>query len=407
MSPLQIVIRIIANTVFFLKKEEIEKANLRFLIFTGTSGKTTMKDIVYTTLHGLNIPVERSIHGYNNELGVLLTILNTQDFSVKNPKDWLNLLKKKVIKNRFICIELGADFYKDTDWFLNKFSPYGVFISASDDSSWSRNIFELEEDRKKLFNAVGPEGFIAYNHDDTRIKKLLKESDSSAKLLLFSLKKNSNDSIFVEFWKNPFGMLPVNKAVSMPDALTVNIYCKEYTINLSKAIFEPQVYAILATYACIYHISPTSLEKVNAAVTGYQFSENRLQVYVAKNGAIIIEDSYKATPLCTSWYLGVASKLIAKRKVLIMTEMRPLTFNVSNHYKEIAKLSLFAEKIFFLGPHKLFKIVYDNNRQAEEVFVDGYKALSIDLLRMTASGDVILLKGSFRYNLAQLRSLLV
>jgi UDP-N-acetylmuramoyl-tripeptide--D-alanyl-D-alanine ligase len=386
---------------------EISEANLKFLVFTGTSGKTTMKDTVYTTLYGLNIPVSRSVHGYNNELGIILTIMGMQDFSIKNPKGWFRLLNKKVIKNRFICIELGADFYKDIEWFLKKFSPYGVFISSSYSSSWSRDIFEVEKDRKRIFKATVSNGFIAYNSDDVTIQKLVKESDSKAHLIPFSLTQKREGSVFVEFWKNPFKVLPVNEAVHVSDMLTVNVYGKEYDVNLPRATFEPQVYGILASYACMYHISEASSEEVSQIMTDYQFSENRLQIYVAKNGAVIIEDSYKATPLCTSWYLDMSSKIIARRKVLVITEMRPLTFDIRNYYKEVARQSLFADSFFFLGSHKMFKTLHDNNKRSKEVFVDGYQVLSKNLLESTEAGDVILLKGSFRYNLSRLRSMLV
>jgi UDP-N-acetylmuramyl pentapeptide synthase len=189
--------------------------------------------------------------------------------------------------------------------------------------------------------------------------------------------------------------------------LTVHVRGIEYEVNLAKAIFEPQVYGILASYACVYHISSTRLEHVSETIIKYQFSENRLQVYVAKNGAVIIEDSYKATPLCTSWYLTMSSKIIAKRKVLIITEMRPLTFDSTNRYTEIAKQSLFAETFLFLGPHKFFKIVHDNNHHVKELLVDEYQSLSKNILNSTGSGDVILLKGSFKYALSGLRSMLV
>lgn len=407
MSPTQIIIRIIANILFFLKKEEIKNAHFKFLVFTGTSGKTTMKDTVYATLHGLGIPASKSIHGYNNELGIILTILDMQDFSIKNLKDWLRVLNKKGIEDRFICIELGADFYQDTKWFLDKFSPYGVFISSSDSYSWSRDIAKVERDRKKLFLSTASEGFIAYHYDDSSIKKLIQESGSKAKLLPFSLKNSTNTLVFLEFWKNPFMSHAVNEAVQVSDELIVTIQNVPYTIVLSKAIFEPQVYGILASYACVHHIAVERLKKVSEVITRYQFSENRLQVYVAKNGAVIIEDSYKATPLCTSWYLNLASKLIATRKVLVMTEMRPLTCNIQSHYKKIAKLALFADIVFFLGPHEFFTIVKNNNKKTKEVGVDEYKMLSKELLNNTSIGDVILLKGSYRYSLSKLRSLLI
>ena len=403
----QVIIRAVANILFFLKKEEIKNTHLKFLIFTGTSGKTTMKDSVYATLSGLGITAERSIYGYNNELGIILTIIGISDFSVKKIQDWLRALRQKVEGGRFICIELGADFYEDTDWFLSKFSPYGVFISSSDPSSWSHDISHVERNRKKLFAATLHEGFIAYNYDDVTVKKLIQESNAQAKLISFSTQLNSQAFVSLESWENPFMSFPVDKAVKMYDELTIKVGTTFHRLELSRAIFEPQVYGVLASYACMYHISGMNLEKISRILDEYQFSENRLQIYLAKNGAVVIEDSYKATPLCTSWYLDMASRLHAQRKILIMTEMRPLTYGINDHYEHIGQQSLCADQVFFLGPERLLTILHNSNKGVKGITADEYMVLGKDLLTNSRQGDVVLLKGSLKYNLPTLRSMLV
>jgi len=53
----------------------------------------------------------------------------------------------------------------------------------------------------------------------------------------------------------------------------------------------------------------------------------------------------------------MSKKIQAKRKILVLTEMRPLTFNVENFYNELGKATAFADHIYFLGPPKYYKLM--------------------------------------------------
>lgn len=369
MSFKQIIIRGVANTIFFLKKREFKKSGLKFLVFTGTVGKTTLRDAVVYALENLKIPVFSNRLGYSNELGIILTAL---DFSIKSPIDWFKLLFKKVPKEGFVCIEIGADFYTDIGWFLEKFIPHSVFISGVAKESWSRDIKEVFQDRKNLLENVPKNGFIIYNIDDAEINKLVQESKISGKKVGFS-----------------------------------RTYEEKYNLLFKKSIFEPQIYAVLATFVFIQELFPNLISKLSPLFESYEFSQLRLQTFKAKNGAMIVEDIYKATPLDTEWFLDNFKNFNAKKVILVITEMRPLSINLDYFYTRLVEKMKGINQVYFLGPDKCFALLNGGDSKIKKIGINNYKDIAREMLDGSSTGDLILLKGSCRYRLEELRDMLI
>jgi UDP-N-acetylmuramyl pentapeptide synthase len=402
MPTQQIINRAIANLFFFFKRKEFRAARLKFLVFTGTVGKTTLRDTVAYALEKMVIPVYSNKLGYSNELGILLTVLGFSDFSLRNPLSILHLFKKKVPQEGFVCIELGADFYKDIPWFLKKFTPYAVFLSGVTNESWSGDINEVFEDRRSLLEKVPASGFIIHNNDDLAVLELVRKSKVVGQISSFSLDKKSLADVVTEEWIKNIYVSGDNKS----ENITIRIRDEEHNLILVKSLFEPQVYGLLAVYAFIKNIFPERIDELDGIFKDYQFSQNRLQILKAKNGALIIEDSYKATPLCTDWFLGMSANIKAGKRILVLTEIRPLTINVQQHYLQLAKKIQLFQQVYFLGPHKYFDILSQLTPKLKKLDINDYEVAAKEILQNSSTGDLILLKGSFRYRLESLRNLL-
>lgn len=407
MSAQQLLIRAIANILFFLKRKEFKSAKLKFLVFTGTVGKTTFRDTVTHALRSLDIPVQSNQLGYSNELGILLTVLGYSEFFLKNPLAWFSLLKRELPKESFICIELGADFYRDIKWFLNKFVPFAIFISGIVNNSWSRDVKEVFEERKYLLEAVPQSGFVFYNLDDPATAELVQKSNISAQTISLSLNASKNAEATLDEWSKNVYARPITEIFEHKERVVFAVGGIRVELSLHRPIFEPQVYAILATFAFIQRLLPDRLAELKQAFENYDFSKDRLRVFKAKNGALIIEDSYKATPFCTYWFLDMSVRVSARRKILVITEMRPLTFTVSRFYSKLADKIGFAELIYFLGPNRYFNALHKTQSQVKHLDKKDYLVVADEILKNSSSGDLILLKGSFRYQLNHLRGLLI
>jgi UDP-N-acetylmuramyl pentapeptide synthase len=405
-SAQQLLTRILANTLFFLKRREFKAAKFKFLIFTGTVGKTTLREAVTYALRELGIPVESNNLGYSNELGVLLTTLGYSELSLKNPLTWFSLLNKKLPTERFICIELGADFYRDIKWFLKRFNPFAVFISGITKDSWSRDVREVFEERKRLLEATSQSGFIFYNLDDPATVELIQKSNTSTETVSFSLDISKNAAVVLDAWSKNIFARPITEIFEEKERIIFIVERVRVELLLHRSIFEPQVYAILATFAFIQRIFPNRIGELKKRFENYEFSKDRLQMFKAKNNALIIEDSYKATPLCTYWFLDMSARISAKKKILILTEMRPLTFKVSDFYSKLANKVKCAELVYFLGPNKYLHVLQKIRPQVKHLDMNNYRVTANEILKNSSKGDLILLKGSSRYQLRNLRNLL-
>lgn len=409
----QYLIRIIANFIYFLKKKELSKNQLKFLVFTGTVGKTTLRDAIAFSLQRLGFKVQSSTLPYTNELGILLTALGLNNFSPKKISSWQQLVKKRIVHEEFICIELGADFYQDIEWFLKRFKPFAVFISGIAEKSWSRDVNKIFMERKKLLEHVAENGFIFYNLDDNPTQELIQKSKIRANLLNFSL-NNSQAAIFIKRWTQNIYLKDVKDIFNFDESVTIKISDRQFDLSFTRPLFEPQIYALAAAlgFADLLLSKRVNIN-FNHIFDNYSFLPRRLGLFKAKNNALIIEDSYKATPMCTFWYLEMARRIKAKKKILLLTEIRPLKINIENFYQALTERIKFFDSVYFWGPHKTFNFLHERNTKAvcgsNIKFANAINPPDIvqRILTESASGDIILIKGSFRYQLDKIRELLI
>jgi len=407
MSTRQLLNRAVANILFFLKRKEFNAAKLKFLVFTGTAGKTTLRDAVTHALRTSGVPVQSNQLGYSNELGILLTVFGCSEFSLKNPFAWFSLLKKEMPKDEFVCIELGADFYQDIKWFLKKFTPYAVFVGGVARDSWSRDVKDVSEERKCLLEAVPLSGFVFYNVDDPATVELIQESGMAAQAVGISLCAGQNAEVVLSEWSKNVFTRPSVEVFDNNEKIVFSLGGEKVELLLQRSIFEPQIYSVLATFAFVQKLFPNRVTELKKKFEDYQFSKDRLRIFKARNGALIVEDSYKATPLCTFWFLDMSARIPARKRILVITEMRPLTFTVDYFYSKLAHKIGFAERIYFLGPSRYFNILHEHHSQVRHLEKKSYDRVAEEILKNSSHGDLILLKGSFRYELNNLRDLLI
>jgi UDP-N-acetylmuramyl pentapeptide synthase len=392
MAASQVITKIVANIIFRLKQRELKYPGIKFLVFTGTVGKTTLRDAVVFSLRKTGHIVKSNNLGYSNEIGILLTALGIAKFSAKNPLNWLTLLHAQGDRDVFVCIELGADFYHDIPWFLKRFTPFAVFISGIAEEAWADKIEKTMWERKKLLEVIPASGFVIYNIDNTPTKKLIQEAHIRAQKIPLSA-EDKGGSTHIQWWSHAIFSLPIKEFFFQKEIIEAIVNKKSYTIVLNRPVFKPQLYALLAALGFSSALNENKTpEKL---FDDYQFAPQRLQFSKAKNDATILEDSYKATPLCTHWFLETAAKIRAQKKILVMTEMRPLTINRNYFYEKLASMMHFADMVYFLGPFEDWQKIATVHKKVEHI------------IKQTDEESLILLKGSFRYRLDHLKKLLM
>ena len=120
-----------------LAKLTVRKYQPQIIAITGSVGKTSAKEAIYSVLAD-NFRVRRNVKNYNNEVGVPLTILGFTDSPGKNILKWswyfLKAIKNLIIKNKrypeVLILEMGADKPGDISYLTNIAKPNIAMITA-------------------------------------------------------------------------------------------------------------------------------------------------------------------------------------------------------------------------------------------------------------------------------------
>lgn len=118
------------KTLFLMKALKImailvlKKYNPRVISITGSVGKTSAKEAVFTVLAG-KFRVRKNEKNYNNEIGVPLTIIGAES-GMQSIKKWMKVFCKWLILMIFpmeypeiLVLEMGADHPGDIDYLTN------------------------------------------------------------------------------------------------------------------------------------------------------------------------------------------------------------------------------------------------------------------------------------------------
>lgn len=369
-------------------------------MFTGTVGKTTMRDTVSYVLKEFGLNVRSSNLGYTNELGIILSTFGIYNFSLLNLTDWINLFRANIADKSYVCIELGADFYYDIPWFLKYFKAHAVFISGIYDKPWSGDIDKIANQRRLLLESVKGDGIIVINQDDPGAAKLLTDSKINCEIKKISTNDGATSSDLI--LSNP--KQDIKNYIEIGDdsyleQIIVNTCNDEYTISFNQPILDAQLYAIGCAVIFVEMYYPQFKFEISQILNNWKFSNLRLNWSFAKGGAAILEDSYKSTPMCLNWIIDQVNTIDCRHKILVMSEMRPLSKSADKFYSNLQlKLNQFDD-IFFAGDHNIYKKYFENEIRVRFVDTVEYEGLALSILKNCRKGDLIVVKGSEKYNL--------
>ncbi|MEZ4907556.1 MAG: UDP-N-acetylmuramoyl-tripeptide--D-alanyl-D-alanine ligase [Saprospiraceae bacterium] len=321
------------NTLQEVAAKHRDKFNIPIIAITGTNGKTTTKEFLYTIL-STKYKTLKTEGNLNNHIGVPLTVLKIND------------------SHEIALIEMGASKIGDISELCHIAKPnYGIITSIgkahisgfesienivktktelSDYLCDNRNIFFLNSEIEKL-------QFLAEKYKNTDCINIFDKSNINGnEISKIKMDKNSLFLNFEIFTKSNIG-LPVK----------TNIY-GEY--NFNNIINSVKI-------SDYFDISP---EKIKLALENYQSKNNRSEIREWETNTLIL-DAYNANP--TSMKAAVESfyNINEERdKTLILGDMLELGNESIEEHKNIINMvkDLFQNsKIYLVG--KEFGTAFD------------------------------------------------
>lgn len=342
----------------------LDKFNVDLIGVTGSVGKTSTRDIIYSVLNEKYKTLKNELN-YNNEIGIPKTLFNL-DYSYEKA-----------------VIEMGIDKKGDISYFKT-IAPLKVAVISNIGLSHIANfknqegIFHAKMEIAKDFNK---ENTLIVNGDDNFLKTL-KDKKLPYNLLTYGFDKDN--TIYCVSYEI------VNGKINFKVNFKNKIY--DYTIP---SIAKHNIYNAMSAIL-IGNLYNLTYEEIKKGLENVSFTEGRLTI-INKKDITIINDCYNASLDSIKSALNVLSTF-KTRKVAILGDVLETGSYEEEIHKNIGKSIIGNTDILILVGNSI-KYTYDevikNNFNKDNIYVfNTYEDVIKNIDNIIKKGDTILLKAS-------------
>jgi len=316
-------------------------------------------------------------------LAVLSKNYKTLSGSSSNISKTLLKLSPQVKK---VVLEMGIERRGEMDFYLSLVKPNTVIVTkiAYPHSEFLGSLNEILEEKGKLVEQLSTNGVAILNWDDPNSKKLAEKCQGTV-IYFGTDQKNCTiwaGNIKIEDFRTTFEL---------------NLGVERVKVNY-QLLGEHQVYPALAA-AALGVSCDIPLTKIKIALESILPLEHTMQAVLGPNGSIILDDTYDSSPVDVEAAIDTLLKVSARRRVLVLGEMKGLGQYSDVLHRQIAQL-IYKEKIdlVILGQGEA-KIIADELISLgfwEEKLQSNLQNSQLvgKLLKILGKGDVCLIKGA-------------
>lgn len=333
----------------------------KFIAITGSVGKTGTKDMIYNIL-SYKYNAYKTTGNFNNHIGLPLTLANMPE----------NL--------DYVVLEMGMNHAGEIAELVRIGNPDISGITwvgeAHIENLGSRE--NIAKAKAEIFEWVKINGsaIIPADNDFFELLHQIAEQNNIANIYAFGEKVNQ-----VKKLKNFVNAVIFDDAIEIPNEIL-----EDHILNN----------VLLALTIC--NLCDVDLKQAISALKNLKTTDGRGKKTKLKNGAILIDDSYNASPTSMKLALDKLGKEKAKRKIAALGVMKELGEFSKKYHEELAAHIAGIDMVFTCGAD--MKFLYDkiknnsNNRHFDDI-----AALQNYINSELKSGDLILLKGSHGSNI--------
>ena len=363
---------------------------------TGSVGKTSTKDAIYTVLASAFF-VRKSEKSFNSEIGIPLTILGCPN-GWNNPLVWLRTIAEGLLlillPNHYpkvLVLEVGADRPGDirtiSTWVKPDIAVMTLLPAVPVHVEFFKTPEALAAEKAHLIAATKAWGTAVMSFDDERVRGIA--LPTGVKKITFGCLEGA------DFLANEYQIMYEN---GKPTGIAFQIMHAGGSVEvaLQGVLGRQHLYPALAAVA-VGMTKGLSLKDAAEPLGKHQPPPGRMRLIEGKENSIIIDDSYNSSPAAAEQALEALGSVETQgRKVAIMGDMLELgSFSTEEHRRMGVLTAKYADILWTVGPRaKAMGEVaveadlpknktrhFENSRAAAEAFE-------------IESGDVILVKGS-------------
>ena len=382
-----------------LTKRVLDRYKPVIVGITGSVGKTSTKEAIYTVLHR-NFFVAKSEANTNNEIGVPCAVLDIEPSGTRErPATWAS--RRKFIVGllrsfmtafgprrrkhfpKILILELGADRPGDIAHLAELLKPQVVVVTAIGDVPAHVGFYSspqaVAKEKAHILAYIGKNGFVALGADDPIVLAMSAGGGSSSggkfPVMTFGFSKSADlyasDLAYYMQGERAAGLsFKIHKGESF------------VPIRVPGLVAPHQVQSILAATAVGLHFG-MNLVEIGSALESYQAPEHRVQLLPAINGCVLLDDTYNASPLSMRAALEALHEFgtaLHKRRVAVLGDMKELGSYAPAAHEEIQRIAhVKADILVTVGEFGTFKSNIEVIKHLEKII---------------QPNDVVLIKGS-------------
>ena len=272
----------------FAKNFRIQNNEIPLVAITGSVGKTTTKDMVYSVL-SKKYNTLKTKGNFNNNIGMPLTLVNYKSEEI-------------------IVLEMGMNNLGEIS-FLSNIAKPNIGIITNVGNSHIGNLGSRENILKaklEILDGMSEEGILIINKDNDMLSTV---ENVNQKIITFGIETDADFRAYNINVGNDFTSFNIKE-----DG-------KEYLVKLN-LVGEKLVYNALAAWI-IGKIYDVSIEDRIRALENTEFTKMRMNIKNLNN-KILIDDCYNASPESMKVAIEALAKQISRRKIAILGDMLEL-----------------------------------------------------------------------------------
>jgi UDP-N-acetylmuramoyl-tripeptide--D-alanyl-D-alanine ligase len=393
---------IIVKIITWQAKIVLAKYKPKIIAITGSVGKTSTKDAIFTVLSKFKT-VRKSQKSFNSEIGLPLTILGLPN-GWNDPFIWLEniihgfiLIIFKKPYPEYLILEVGVgkpgDIKKNViPWLKTDVVIITRFPDKPVHVEFFGSVEKLIEEKSALVNTLKKDGILILNHDDEKVYSLHQRFNHQT--VSFGQHVNATyHSIY------PTYLYTTKNDIKIPDGLNFKLEYdgNTFPVMLPKILGVHNIGQATCAITCAKELGCDLLESINA-ISEYVNPPGRLSLIEGVNDSIIIDDTYNSSPVAMAVAIDVLKELEGKRKIAVLGDMLELgKFTEEEHRLVGAQIIGVANILVVVGPRakSIAEGAIDNGFSQKEIYsFDSSKTVAKFLEGVVEKGDVILIKGS-------------
>ncbi len=370
----------------------------KIVAVTGSVGKTSTKDAIYTVLKS-RVSVRKSEKSFNSEVGVPLTVLGLPN-AWSSPLGWIENLFDGLLMcilarpyPEWLVLEVGADRPGDIKRVGRWVRPDIAVMTRLPDVPVHVEFFgsteAVIEEKRELRRALKEGGTLIVNADDP----VLREEPVSA-----TQRRQSYG------FSEGADMRGFDAAYAYTDEAVTGVCMrvrwqgKEEQVTLLGTVGRHHLTALLAALT-VGAVEGLRFEAMADALRTHEGPPGRMKLLQGLSGSIIIDDTYNASPVAAAEALATLSGIRVKgRRIAVLGDMMELGDRSVEEHAKVGKLVAGSADVFVavgVRMQRALAAAHETGMPVEHTHTAPDSEAAGSMVReLLRAGDVVLFKGS-------------